>query len=200
MVMLAHHLVEARRGDAHPRGRRREPSDRSERGTRRSRCWLRSATPSTRCRSERPFRRITGSSRRATCTSTASLRPDLAELAVLMRRTRRATGRPVPRARSRVADVLTSRPIAAPLKFLDCCPVSDGGCAFVVNASERFRAGVRIVGAAQAHTRSMSAPHQPWRSSGRGIVSGAPSAAGVSLDESLCRDLRQLHHHPGDPA
>jgi acetyl-CoA acetyltransferase len=28
-----------------------------------------------------------------------------------------------------VDEVLASRPIASPLKVLDCCPVSDGGCA-----------------------------------------------------------------------
>ncbi len=32
-----------------------------------------------------------------------------------------------------VADVLASRSIATPLKLLDCCPVSDGGAAFIVS-------------------------------------------------------------------
>ena len=32
-----------------------------------------------------------------------------------------------------VEDVLASKPIASPLKLLDCCPVSDGGAAFVVS-------------------------------------------------------------------
>src|SRR5690606_35787116 len=56
-----------------------------------------------------------------------------AELAVLMRRN---AGRH-PGAQFRdpitVSDVLASRPIATPLKMLDCCPVSDGGCAVVVS-------------------------------------------------------------------
>jgi acetyl-CoA acetyltransferase len=53
-----------------------------------------------------------------------------------------------------VEDVLASRPIAAPLKLLDCCPVSDGAAAFVVSAAPSGRAPVRIAGAAQFH------PHQ----------------------------------------
>src|SRR6478736_3948717 len=32
-----------------------------------------------------------------------------------------------------VADVMASKPVAMPLKLLDCCPVSDGGAAFVVS-------------------------------------------------------------------
>ena len=40
--------------------------------------------------------------------------------------------RPVPRAIT-VADVMASKPVALPLKLLDCCPVSDGGAAFVIS-------------------------------------------------------------------
>ena len=36
------------------------------------------------------------------------------------------------------ADVLASRPIATPLKMLDCCPVSDGGCAVVTSHDRWF--------------------------------------------------------------
>ena len=57
---------------------------------------------------------------------------DLAELAVLMRR--HALMHPGAQFRETISaqDVLASKPIAAPLKLLDCCPVSDGGAAFVV--------------------------------------------------------------------
>jgi len=77
---------------------------------------------------------------------------DFAALAVLMRRN---AGRH-PGAQFRdpitIEDVLASREIATPLKLLDCCPVSDGGCAVVVSR-EPTRSGdaARIRGAGQAH-------------------------------------------------
>lgn len=46
------------------------------------------------------------------------------------------------------ADVLGSSPIAEPLRLLDCCPVSDGGAAFVVTSRA---AQVRVTGMGQAH-------------------------------------------------
>lgn len=77
---------------------------------------------------------------------------DLAELAVLMR----VHARDHPGAQFRdpitVADVMASKPIAVPLKILDCCPVSDGGAAFVVSAEPTAPTGVRIIGSAQMHT------------------------------------------------
>lgn len=46
-----------------------------------------------------------------------------------------------------VEDVLASKPIASPLRLLDCCPISDGGVAFIVSDA----GPVRIAGAGQAH-------------------------------------------------
>lgn len=46
-----------------------------------------------------------------------------------------------------VEDVLASKPIASPLRLLDCCPISDGGVAFIVSDA----GSVRIAGAGQAH-------------------------------------------------
>ena len=55
-----------------------------------------------------------------------------------------------------LADVARSRVIAAPLRLLDCCPVSDGGAAFIVSAAETVgdlpKVGVRLLGAGQKHT------------------------------------------------
>jgi acetyl-CoA acetyltransferase len=48
-------------------------------------------------------------------------------------------------------DVLTSTPIADPLRLLDCCPVSDGGAAVVVTAEPTSDRSVRIAGLGQAH-------------------------------------------------
>jgi acetyl-CoA acetyltransferase len=77
---------------------------------------------------------------------------DLAEFAVLMRD--HAADHPGAQFRERitVADVMGSKPVALPLKLLDCCPVSDGGAAFVVSREATSGIGVRIRGCAQAHT------------------------------------------------
>lgn len=77
---------------------------------------------------------------------------DLAELAVLMRR--HASRHPGAQFRDpiSVADVIASRPIATPLKMLDCCPVSDGGCAVIVTRDPVGGNAVRLCAATQHHT------------------------------------------------
>lgn len=77
---------------------------------------------------------------------------DLAELSVLMRRN--AVTHPGAQLRTpiTVEDVMASKPIATPLKFLDCCPVSDGGAALIVSREPLGRPSVHVIGAAQAHT------------------------------------------------
>jgi acetyl-CoA C-acetyltransferase len=75
---------------------------------------------------------------------------DLAEFAVLMRRHAALHPGAQFKAPITVEEVLASRPIAAPLKLLDCCPVSDGACALVVSAAPG-EPRLRIAGAAQAH-------------------------------------------------
>jgi acetyl-CoA acetyltransferase len=76
---------------------------------------------------------------------------DLAELAVLMRR--QAQHHPGAQFRSpiTVEDVLQSRQIASPLKILDCCPVSDGGAAFIITRTPTHPKSIRIAGCGQAH-------------------------------------------------
>jgi acetyl-CoA acetyltransferase len=100
---------------------------------------------------------------------------DLAELAVLMRK--HAGEHPGAQFREPVSveQVLVSRPIASPLKLLDCCPVSDGGAAVVVSREPLNDRRVRIRGAAQAHT------HQH--------VSAAPSLTMFGAAESSARAL-----------
>ena len=77
---------------------------------------------------------------------------DFAELAVLMR----AHAKMHPGAQFHepitIEDVMVSKPIATPLKLLDCCPVSDGGAALVVSREDVSNRGVKIAGAGQAHT------------------------------------------------
>jgi len=107
---------------------------------------------------------------------------DLAQFAVLMRS--HAQMHPGAQFRSSidVDAVLASKPIASPLKLLDCCPVSDGGAAFVVARDPTNENKVRIRAAAQAHT------HQH--------VTAAPSltrfGAGSSSAEALGAACVQL--------
>jgi acetyl-CoA acetyltransferase len=77
---------------------------------------------------------------------------DLAEFAVLMRS--HAATHPGAQFRDpiTVADVMASKPVASPLKLLDCCPVSDGGAALVISREPTGEMAVRIAGCAQAHT------------------------------------------------
>ena len=53
-------------------------------------------------------------------------------------------------------DVAAARIIAAPLRLLDCCLISDGGAAYVVSAPDAARDTakhpVRVLGAGQGHT------------------------------------------------
>ncbi len=109
---------------------------------------------------------------------------DLAELAVLMRR--HAARHPGAQFRTpiTVADVMGSKPIAAPLKLLDCCPVSDGGAACVISRERIGAAGVRILGAGQAHTHQhVSAAASLTAFGAAPAVARACAAAQVTLED-----------------
>jgi acetyl-CoA acetyltransferase len=103
---------------------------------------------------------------------------DLAELAVLMRR----RGAEHPGAHLRqpitVSDVLSSRPIATPLKLLDCCPISDGGAAIVLTSEATHGSVVRIRGSGQAHFR------QHLSAAADLTVTGASAAAERALAQA----------------
>ena len=107
---------------------------------------------------------------------TGAAEEDLAALAVLMRT--HAGGHPGAQFRDPVdvAGVMASRPVASPLKLLDCCPVSDGGAAFVVSRAPASAHAIRIRGTGQAHT------HQH--------VSAAPSLTRFGAAESAGRALQ----------
>lgn len=109
---------------------------------------------------------------------------DLAELAVLMRAAAAQTPGAHLREPITVADVLASKPIATPLKLADCCPVSDGGAAFVVERDDPGRPGIRIRGAAQAHTHQHVTAAASLTSFGAGASTArALAEAGVALSE-----------------
>ncbi|MEI7445527.1 MAG: thiolase family protein [Burkholderiales bacterium] len=107
---------------------------------------------------------------------------DFAELAALMRRN--AVRHPGAHFREPItaADVLASRPIATPLKMLDCCPVSDGGCAVVIGREPGALPPVAIRAATQVHTSQhvSAAPDLTTFGAGRSTAR-ALEAAGRSL-------------------
>jgi acetyl-CoA acetyltransferase len=109
---------------------------------------------------------------------------DLAEFAVLMR-TNACTH---PGAQFRdpitVADVMASKPVALPLKLLDCCPVSDGGVAFVVSREPTGETAVRVRGCSQAHTHQHVTAMPGLRELGAEIaIAKAKAAAGVAISD-----------------
>jgi acetyl-CoA acetyltransferase len=103
---------------------------------------------------------------------------DLAALAVQMRA--HACSHPGAQFREpiTVADVMASRAIARPLKILDCCPVSDGGAAFVIGRKRLGEHAVRIRGNGQAHT------HQHVSAAPSLTSFGAASSAGQALEQA----------------
>jgi len=108
---------------------------------------------------------------------TGATEADCAELARLMRSN--ASRHPGAHIRESVSieQIMASKPIAAPLKLMDCCPVSDGGAAFVVEREDAGRPGIRIRGAAQMH------PHQH--------VSAAPSLGHFGIGDCAGRALAE---------
>src|SRR5689334_423886 len=109
---------------------------------------------------------------------------DLAEFAVLMRS--HACTHPGAQFHEpiTVADVMGSKPVAMPLKLLDCCPVSDGGAAFVISRERTGEAGIRVRGCGQAHT------HQH--------VTAAPALSELGAEISIARAKEASGHAISD--
>src|ERR1700681_4102768 len=83
-----------------------------------------------------------------------------------------------------VADVMASKPVALPLKLLDCCPVSDGGAAFVVSRERTGETGVRVLGCAQAHTHQHVTAMPALSELGAEIsIARAKAASGVAISD-----------------
>ena len=107
---------------------------------------------------------------------------DLAELAVLMRR--HAGSHPGAQLREpiSVADVLASAPIAPPLKLMDCCPISDGGAAFLISREPVSPHALHIIGSSQAHTHQhVTAAADLIRFGAQPSMKRAMDQAGVAL-------------------
>src|SRR3954454_7147001 len=108
----------------------------------------------------------------------------LAEFAVLMRA--HACRHPGAQFREpiSVADVMASKPVAMPLKLLDCCPVSDGGAAFVVSRERTGETGIRVRGCAQAHTHQHVTAAPRLSELGAEIsIAKAKAASGVAISD-----------------
>src|SRR5215468_7728807 len=109
---------------------------------------------------------------------------DLAEFAVLMRV--HALDHPGAQFREpiTVADVMASKPVALPLKLLDCCPVSDGGAAFVISREPTGTSGIRVRGCAQAHTHQHVTAAPALSEFGAGIaIAKAKADAGLAISD-----------------
>lgn len=104
--------------------------------------------------------------------------PDLAALAVLMRRHAIPTFGAHLTTPITEEDVLASRPIAEPLKLMDCCPISDGGAAVVVSGDCGSGPAVAITGAGQAHT------HQHITEARDDLALGARRSVAVAYAEA----------------
>ncbi|WP_315781043.1 thiolase family protein [Bradyrhizobium sp. SZCCHNPS1003] len=107
---------------------------------------------------------------------------DLAEFAVLMRT--HALDHPGAQFQEpiTVADVMASKPVARPLKLLDCCPVSDGGAAIIISREPTGATAVRVRGCAQAHTHQHVTAAPALSELGAEIaIKKAKAAAGVEI-------------------
>ncbi|MEO1191931.1 MAG: thiolase family protein [Pseudomonadota bacterium] len=111
---------------------------------------------------------------------------DLAGLSVLMRR--HAQAYPGAHLRKTIdrSDVMASKPIAEPLKQLDCCPISDGAAAVLIG-QRGATAGrsVQLTGGGQAHT------HQHISAAPDQIAEGAGLAAGRALGQAG-REVKEM--------
>ncbi len=81
-------------------------------------------------------------------------------------------------------EVLASRPIATPLKMLDCCSVADGGCAVVISAEPLGDHPIKISGASQQHNAQHISAMTTLSDFGAGrCTQRALADAGRRLDE-----------------
>ena len=82
-----------------------------------------------------------------------------------------------------MADVLASKPIAPPLRLMDCCPISDGAATFVVSREPTDGGGaLRLRGAAHTHQHVTAAPSLTQFGAAASSAR-AFKEAGVTLDD-----------------
>ncbi|MBV9835633.1 MAG: thiolase family protein [Alphaproteobacteria bacterium] len=112
---------------------------------------------------------------------------DLASLAVVMRR--HAARHPQAQLREPFTQeqVMASKPIALPLRLLDCCPISDGGVAMVITRDPTNAARVKVRGSGQAHLHQHISMARDWADM------GAKRAADIAFAEARM-GLKDIQH------
>lgn len=109
-------------------------------------------------------------------------RADLAALAVQMRTHALAHPGAQFRKACTVEDVLHAPMVAEPLGLLDCCPISDGGAAFVVSRDGGSR-GVRVTGVGQENLHQHLSEADFTRFGARESAERALAEAGLRLED-----------------
>lgn len=107
----------------------------------------------------------------------------LAPLPVQMRE--HARGRPGAHFHTPISirDVAESRAVAEPLRLLDCCPISDGGAAFVISAEATSERDIEVAGTGQAHRHQHVSALEPGRTGAAEASERALSDAGLRLSD-----------------
>jgi acetyl-CoA acetyltransferase len=80
-----------------------------------------------------------------------------------------------------ILDVLESRPVAEPLRLLDCCPVSDGGAAFLISGAAVNDRSIEVLGVGQAHQHQHLSALDPANTGAATAAERALSSAGVGF-------------------
>lgn len=86
-------------------------------------------------------------------------------------------------------DVAQSRPVSDPLRLLDCCPVSDGGAAFVLTREPVGPRSVQVLGTGAANRHQHLSALRFGQTGARDAAERALGRAGLGLDDMDAIDV-----------